>query len=98
MAQHPTRLDSGRTVPPPSLGRRNELKSTGPKTDSGKQRISGNAVCHGLSAETVILSLEDADDDRAFELAVTSNYDAETALSSASWSFVLRAYSGGSDG
>jgi hypothetical protein len=60
--------------------RLNALKSTGPKTESGKQRSSANAVRHGLTAETVILSHEDADDYRAFELAVTSNYDAETAV------------------
>jgi hypothetical protein len=33
-----------------------------------------------LTAETVILPLEDAADYKAFELAVTSNYDAETAV------------------
>lgn len=60
--------------------RRNALRSTGPKTDSGKQRISRNAVRHGLTAETVITSLEDADDYKAFELAMTSSYDAETAV------------------
>ncbi len=60
--------------------RRNALKSTGPQTDSGKQRSSRNAVRHGLTAETVIPSLEDAEDYAAFELAVTSAYDAESAV------------------
>jgi hypothetical protein len=57
--------------------RRSAPRSTGPKADNGKQRISRNAVRHGLTAE---ISLEDADDRKAFELAVTSNYDAETAV------------------
>ena len=60
--------------------RRNALKSTGPKTDSGKQRASQNAVRHGLTAETIITLLEDPDDYRAFELAVTADYEAETAV------------------
>jgi hypothetical protein len=60
--------------------RRNSLNSTGPKTDLGKQRASQNAVRHGLTAETVIVPLEDADDYRAFEQAVTADYEAETAV------------------
>ena len=38
--------------------RRNAQRSTGPKTQSGKQRSSQNAVRHGLTAETVIGPLE----------------------------------------
>jgi hypothetical protein len=60
--------------------RRNALKSTGPRTESGKQRSSQNAVRHGLTAETVIKLLEDPEDYQAFELAVTADYDAETAV------------------
>jgi hypothetical protein len=60
--------------------RRNALGSTGPKTEEGKQRASQNAVRHGLTAETVIVPLEDADDYRAFELSVTADYEAETAV------------------
>ena len=60
--------------------RRNAQKSTGPKTDDGKARASRSAVRHGLTAETVITLLEDPDDYRAFEQAVTADYDAETAV------------------
>jgi hypothetical protein len=35
-----------------------------------------NAVRHGLTAETVIDALEDAEDYAAFEMAVTTDYDA----------------------
>ncbi len=37
--------------------RRNALKSTGPKTEAGKQASRCNAVRHGLTAETVIGAL-----------------------------------------
>ena len=60
--------------------RRNAQRSTGPKTQGGKQRASQNAVRHGLTAETVIGPLEDPADYRAFEQAVTTAYDAETAV------------------
>jgi hypothetical protein len=47
--------------------RRNALKSTGPKAEAGKQVSRRNALRHGLTAQTVISALEDAEDYRAFD-------------------------------
>jgi hypothetical protein len=60
--------------------RRNAFKSTGPKTEAGKQQSRRNAVRHGLIAETVIRTLEDAEDYKAFEAAVITDYDAQSAV------------------
>jgi hypothetical protein len=60
--------------------RRNARKSTGPITEEGKQRTRCNAVRHGLTAETVIGLLEDAEDYKAFETAIIADYDAQSAV------------------
>jgi hypothetical protein len=60
--------------------RRNALKSTGPTSIEGKERSRGNAVRHGLTAETIIADLEDAEDYQDFEAAVATDYDAQTAV------------------
>jgi hypothetical protein len=60
--------------------RRNARRSTGPVTEGGKNKSRQNAVRHGLTAETVIDALEDAEDYAAFEMAVTADYEAQSAV------------------
>src|SRR5689334_23874067 len=58
----------------------NALKSTGPQTEAGKQASRCSAVRHGLTAETVIGALEDAEDYKAFEATIIADYDAQSAV------------------
>jgi hypothetical protein len=58
----------------------NVKRSTGPRTESGKCRSRRNAIRHGLTAETVISTLEDAADYKAFESAIKSDYSPQTAI------------------
>jgi len=60
--------------------RRNAVKSTGPKTEPGKEQSRRNATRHGLTAETVIEILEDVDDYKGFEANIIADYDARTAV------------------
>src|ERR1700745_642505 len=60
--------------------RRNALRSTGPRTEDGKLQSRRNAVRHGLTAETVIGSLEDAEDYSAFEAIIIADYDAQSPV------------------
>ncbi len=43
------------------VNRANSAHSTGPRTESGKQRSSLNALSHGLTARTAVLPTEDPD-------------------------------------
>ena len=47
-------------TPRVTANRANALHSTGPRTESGKQRSSLNALRHGLSSRTAVLPSEDA--------------------------------------
>src|SRR4051812_39893840 len=60
--------------------RQNAQQSTGPTTTEGKKKSRCNAVRHGLTAETVIGQLEDAEDYKAFEAAIITDYDAQSAV------------------
>src|SRR5580658_7230624 len=60
--------------------RQNARRSTGPITQEGKLQSRCNAVRHGLTAETVIGALEDAEDYKAFEAAIIADYDAQSAV------------------
>ncbi len=60
--------------------RRNACKSTGPTTEEGKQHSRCNTIRHGLTAETVIGALEDAEDYKAFEASIIADYDVQSAV------------------
>lgn len=59
--------------------RLNALKSTGPRSEEGKARSRQNAVRHGLTAETVITTLENAADYQIFEATICAEYQPRTA-------------------
>jgi hypothetical protein len=63
-----------------TANRENAQKSTSPRTEEGKRRSRRNALSHGLTAETVVESLEDSEDYRAFEATIIADYDAHTAV------------------
>jgi hypothetical protein len=68
------------TVHQIEANRRSALRSTGPRTEEGKRSSRANSYRHGLTAETVVPDVEDAEDYTAFEAAVVADYDARTAV------------------
>jgi hypothetical protein len=60
--------------------RSNSFRSTDPKTEDGKRRSRRNAVLHGLTAERIVVALEDIEDYQAFAAAVIADYDTRTAV------------------
>src|SRR4051812_11115390 len=59
--------------------RLNARKSTGPRTEDGKQKSRQNAWRHGLTAETVITALENAADYQAFEASIALDHQPRSA-------------------
>lgn len=57
-----------------AANRLNAKKSTGPRSRPGRLRTRQNALRHGLTAETVITALENADEYAAFERDVVADY------------------------
>src|SRR5262249_2109563 len=60
--------------------RHNALKSTGPTSANGRDRARRHALRHGFTAETVLEPLENAEDYRAFEAAILSEYLPQTPV------------------
>src|SRR5208283_3726666 len=57
-----------------SANRQNAAKSTGPITQNGKLQSRRNAMRHGLTAATVVPTMEDAEEFERFAAAVRADY------------------------
>jgi len=55
--------------------RANAKKSTGPKTLSGKEKVSGNALSHGLTAEKHVIIGESIDEFNTFKDSMFKVYE-----------------------
>lgn len=62
---------------------RNALKSTGPRTAGGKRRSRRYAFRHGLTAITIVETLETAAEFEKFERQINADYSPHTAVESA---------------
>src|SRR5450755_3089304 len=63
-----------------AANRRNAQKSTGPNTEHGKLRSRRNAFRHGLTAQTVISIVENADEYADFETLIIADYEPQTTI------------------
>jgi hypothetical protein len=63
-----------------AANRLNATKSTGPRTEDGKQRSRLNALRHGLTAETIVNVLEDSAEYEVFETEIRGDYQPRTAI------------------
>jgi hypothetical protein len=75
------------------INRANAQHSTGPKTESGKQRSSQNALRHGLTSQIVVMPTEELEAYQLHLKSFTEEYDPQgatesnlvQALADASW-------------
>src|SRR5271166_6267100 len=63
-----------------AANRRNALKSSGPKTDEGKDRVRRNAITHGLTARTIMPDLPQEKPERARAREWADDLQPQTAL------------------
>ena len=63
-----------------AANRQNSKKSTGPRTEAGKQRARQNAFRHGLTAQTVIRHVESAEAYTELESLVIADYEPQTTI------------------
>ncbi|NCU74938.1 MAG: hypothetical protein EBW10_02680, partial [Candidatus Fonsibacter ubiquis] len=55
--------------------RENAKKSTGPVTFEGKQKVSGNAITHALTAERLVIIGENLEEFNAFKESMLKIYE-----------------------
>jgi hypothetical protein len=63
-----------------AANRRNALKSTGPKTEAGRQIVSRNAITHGLTGAQGLVLPEEADEYFRLGEAVFGQWNPEGAV------------------
>jgi hypothetical protein len=63
-----------------AANRQNSKKSTGPKTEAGKQRSRQNAFRHGLTAQTVIRLVDSAEAYTDLETLIIADYEPQTTI------------------
>jgi len=63
-----------------TANRANALKSTGPRSLSGKERSSQNAIKHGLTAQHAMLPNEDPEEFNGLRLGMFSSLNPQGVL------------------